>query len=202
VQIICLDVEGVLVPEIWINVAERSGIEELSATTRDIPDYNELMQFRLELVRKHKLRLPDIQAVIDTLSPLPGAQDFLLQLRSDYQVVLLSDTFEQFARPLMRQLGWPAILCHELVIGEDGTIDNYRLRQQDQKREAVRAFHSLNLHVIAAGDSYNDTSMLAEADAGILFCPPDNVIREFPQYPVTRDYPALRKEIDSAIGSL
>ncbi len=198
-QIICLDVEGVLVPEIWINVAELAGIEELRATTRDIPDYNALMQFRLNLVRKHDLRLQDIQAVIATLAPLSGAREFLDQLRSDFQVILLSDTFEQFATPLMGQLGWPTLLCHELVIADDGSIDDYRLRQQDQKKSAVTAFQSLNLKVVAAGDSYNDITMLAEADVGILFCPPDNVVAEFPQFPVTRDYPSLRREIESAI---
>ena len=199
-HVTCLDVEGVLVPEIWINVAERTGIEELRATTRDIPDYDELMQFRLNLVRKHDLGIREIQDVIATLKPLDGAREFLDLLRADYQVILLSDTFEQFARPLMRQLGWPTLLCHELVIGDDGRIEDYRLRQQDQKREAVRALHSLNLKVVAAGDSYNDTSMLAQADAGILFCPPDNVIAEFPQFPVTLDYPSLRHAIDSAVS--
>ncbi|MGH1543752.1 MAG: bifunctional phosphoserine phosphatase/homoserine phosphotransferase ThrH [Arenicella sp.] len=199
-NIICLDLEGVLIPEIWINTAEKAGIEELKATTRDIPDYDELMRFRLDLVAKHDLRIQDIQAVIDTLTPLEGAKAFMDQLRADYQVIILSDTFQQFAVPMMRQLDWPAIFCHELIIDDEGRINDYKLRQQDQKRKAVKAFHDLNFKIVAAGDSYNDTTMLSEAEAGILFCPPQNVIDEFPQYPVAKTYAELRSEIDSAIA--
>ncbi len=199
-NIICLDLEGVLIPEIWINTAEKAGIEELKATTRDIPDYDELMRFRLDLVAKHDLRIQDIQAVIDTLTPLEGAKVFMDQLRADYQVIILSDTFQQFAVPMMRQLDWPAIFCHELIIDDEGRINDYKLRQQDQKRKAVKAFHDLNFKIVAAGDSYNDTTMLSEAEAGILFCPPQNVIDEFPQYPVAKTYAELRSEIDSAIA--
>lgn len=199
-NIICLDLEGVLIPEIWINTAEKAGIEELKATTRDIPDYDELMRFRLDLVAKHDLRIQDIQAVIDTLTPLEGAKAFMDSLRADYQVIILSDTFQQFAVPMMRQLDWPTIFCHELIIDDEGRITDYQLRQQDQKRKAVKALHGLNFKIVAAGDSYNDTTMLSEADAGILFCPPQNVIDEFPQYPVTRTYDELRGQIDSAIA--
>jgi phosphoserine/homoserine phosphotransferase len=200
--IACLDLEGVLVPEIWIGVAERSGIEELRLTTRDIPDYDELMTRRLRILEQHGLGLPDIQDVIQGLGPLPGARDFLDWLRETMQVVILSDTFYPFAAPLMRQLGWPTLFCHDLEVGEDGRIRNYLLRQPDQKRRAVEAFHGLGFQVIAAGDSYNDTSMLAQADAGILFRPPDNVIREFPQFPVTREYDQLRSAIEAAAHQL
>lgn len=196
--VVCLDLEGVLVPEVWINVAEREGIEALRLTTRDIPDYDELMGHRLRVLEEHNLNISHIQAAIDTLSPLEGALSFLDGLREQYQVIILSDTFYQFAEPLMRQLAWPTLFCHDLDIDSSGRIAGYRLRQPDQKRQAVRALHDLNFKVVAAGDSYNDTAMLGEADRGILFCPPDNVIREFPQFPVTRDYAALRKEIDTA----
>ena len=201
-DIICLDLEGVLIPEIWINTAEKAGIDELKATTRDIPDYDELMRFRLDLVERHDLRIQDIQEVIDTLTPLEGAQEFLTQLRKDYQLIILSDTFAQFAKPMMRQLDWPTIFCHELIIDDAGKIVDYQLRQQDQKRKAVQALHDLNFSVVSAGDSYNDTTMLAESDAGILFCPPQNVIDEFPQFPVTNTYEELRSEIDSAINRI
>jgi phosphoserine/homoserine phosphotransferase len=192
VQIVCLDLEGVLIPEIWIGVAERTGIDALRLTTRDIPDYDELMQKRLGIIAEHGLRMSDIQAVIDELSPLAGAADFLDWLRERFQVVILSDTYYEFAAPLMRQLGWPTLFCHRLEVDADDRIVDYHLRQADQKRQAVKAFKALNFRVMAAGDSYNDTSMLAEADAGILFCPPQNVIDEFPQFPVTRDYEELR----------
>lgn len=201
-HIICLDLEGVLIPEIWINTAEKAGIEELKATTRDIPDYDELMRFRLDLVAKHDLRIQDIQEVIDTLTPLEGAKQFLDQLRSEHQLIILSDTFEQFAAPMMRQLDWPTIFCHELIIDDEGRITNYQLRKADHKRETVKRLHELNFKVIAAGDSYNDTTMLAEADQGILFCPPQNVIDEFPQFPVTREYSELKAEIDSAVARI
>ena len=189
--IACLDLEGVLVPEIWINVAERTGIEALRVTTRDEPDYDVLMKKRIAILEQRGLGLPDIQNVIGTLAPLEGARAFLDRLRERFQVVILSDTFYEFAAPLMRQLGNPTLFCHNLVTDECGRVTDYRLRMPDQKRHAVRAFQSLNFRVIAAGDSYNDTAMLGAAEFGILFRPPDNVIREFPQFPVTRSYDAL-----------
>jgi phosphoserine/homoserine phosphotransferase len=201
VEVACLDLEGVLVPEIWINFAERTGIEELRLTTRDVPDYDALMTRRLAILTEHDLGLSDIQQVIAGMSPLPGAEEFLDWLRERAQVVILSDTFYQFAAPLMRQLGWPTLFCNRLEIGEGGRVSNYRLRQKDGKRQAVRAFQQLNFRVIAAGDSYNDTTMLSEADAGILFRPPDNVIEEFPQFPVARSYHELRSEFQRAIES-
>ncbi len=191
-KLACLDLEGVLVPEIWIKVAELTGINDLRLTTRDIPDYNELMTHRLRVLDKHDLKLSIIQAVIRDMGPLPGAREFLDWLRKRYQLIILSDTFYEFGMPLMRQLGSPTLFCHKLEIKDD-RIANYCLRQQDQKRKAVQAFHSLNYKVIAAGDSYNDTSMLNEADAGILFQPPQNVIDEFPQFPVTNDYEELKQ---------
>jgi phosphoserine/homoserine phosphotransferase len=191
-EIACLDLEGVLVPEIWINFAERTGIDALRATTRDIPDYDVLMRQRLRLLDEHGLKLADIQAVIDEMGPLPGARVFLDWLREHFQVVILSDTFYEFAAPLMRQLGWPTLLCHRLEVDGEGRVSDYVLRQPDQKRQAVEAFQGLNYRVIAAGDSYNDTAMLGAAEAGILFCPPPNVIEEFPQFPVTTDYDGLR----------
>ncbi len=191
-EIACLDLEGVLIPEIWIAFAERTGIPDLRATTRDIPDYDRLMRQRLRLLEEHRLGLPDIQAVIGAMSPLPGAAEFLNWMRERFQVVILSDTYYEFATPLMRQLGYPTLMCNRLAVDGTGRVVGYRLRQPDQKREAVKAFHGLNFRVIAAGDSYNDTAMLTEADAGILFCPPDNVVREFPQFPVTHDYSELR----------
>jgi len=197
-DMICLDLEGVLVPEIWINFAERTGIEALKATTRDIPDYDELMTQRLRILAEHNLGMADIQAVIDDMGPMPGAREFLDQLRERFQVVILSDTFYEFAAPLMRQLGYPTLLCHKLEIDEQGKVVDYHIRQKDPKRQSVKAFHSLTYKVIAAGDSYNDTSMLSEAEAGILFCPPQNVIDEFPQFPVTRNYEQLMAEIVAA----
>jgi len=199
VHVLCLDLEGVLVPEIWIGVAERTGIAELRLTTRDEPDYDKLMRRRLAILAREGLGLSDIEAVIDGLGPLAGARAFLDQAREQMQVLILSDTFYEFARPLMRQLGWPTLFCNRLVVGTDGRIQDYRLRQKDGKREAVRALHGLQFRVIAAGDSYNDTGMLAEADRGILFCPPDNVVREFPQFPVARSYADLRGEIERSL---
>lgn len=199
-KIVCLDLEGVLIPEIWVEFAERAGIPALRRTTRDEPDYDVLMKYRLDTLAQHGLGLPQIQEVIASMGPLPGAREFLDALREDYQVVILSDTFYEFAHPLMRQLGWPTLFCHSLEADESGTLVNYHLRMPDQKREAVRRFKELNFTVVAAGDSYNDTTMLGEAHGGILFCPPENVIREFPQYPVTRDYDALRAEIDKAFA--
>jgi phosphoserine/homoserine phosphotransferase len=200
VKIVCLDLEGVLVPEIWITFSERTGIPELRRTTRDEPNYDTLMKFRLKLLAEHKLGLPDIQKVICEMGPMPGARAFLDKLREDYEVIILSDTFYEFAHPLMRQLAWPTLFCHSLETDADGVVTNYHLRMPEQKREAVKRFRELNFTVVAAGDSYNDTAMLGEAHAGILFHPPENVIREFPQYPVTLDYDALRAEIDKAFA--
>lgn len=197
-QIVCLDLEGVLVPEIWIEFSRRTGIAELARTTRDEPDYDKLMRRRLDILAEHSLGLPDIQNVIAGMRPLEGAREFLDWLRGECQVVILSDTFYQFAAPLMRRLGQPALFCHELVVEAGGRVSDYRLRMQDQKRASVKAFKQLNFRTIAAGDSYNDTSMLAEADAGILFCPPTAVAAEFPQYPVARDYDELRCAVVAA----
>jgi phosphoserine / homoserine phosphotransferase len=197
-HIVCLDLEGVLVPEIWIEFSRRTGITELARTTRDEPDYDKLMRGRLALLERHKLGLPDIQQVIDGMGPLPGAHEFLDWLRARYQLVILSDTFSEFAAPLMRQLGWPTLFCHELDVADNGVVRDYRLRLRDHKRLSVAKFRELNFHTIAAGDSYNDTAMLAEAHAGILFCPPQNVIDEFPQFPVTRDYGQLQAAIAAA----
>ena len=197
-EIACLDLEGVLIPEIWISFAERTGIQELRLTTRDVSDYDELMRGRLRILEREGLRLSDIQGVIAGLSPLEGATGFLGWLREEFQVVILSDTFYEFAEPLMRQLGWPTLLCHRLEVDANERIVDYRLRQADSKRQAVKAFRALNFRVIASGDSYNDTSMLGEADAGILFCPPKNVVEEFPQYPVARSYAELKAEFAKA----
>lgn len=201
-NIVCLDLEGVLIPEIWINFAEKVGVKELMATTRDIPDYDELMRFRLELCAKHDFRIQDIQEVIATLSPLDGAKEFSDALRADYQLIILSDTFQEFAKPMMRQLSWPTIFCHELLIDEQGRINDYKLRKPDHKRETVKRLHELNFNVVAAGDSYNDTTMLGEAEQGVLYCPPQNVVDEFPQYPVASNYHQLRAEIDSAMAKM
>jgi len=197
-ELVCLDLEGVLVPEIWINFAKRTGIKELEATTRDIPDYDVLMQQRLRILREHKLGLPDIQAVIAEMGPLPGAREFLAWVRDHFQLIILSDTFYEFAKPLMEQLDLPTLFCHKLEVADDGMITDYTLRQPDQKTMAIKAFHSLNYRCIAAGDSYNDTGMLKEAEQGILFDAPANVIREFPQFPVTRNYEELKAEIRKA----
>ena len=197
-QIVCLDLEGVLVPEIWIAFSERTGIAELRRTTRDEPDYDKLMRFRLELLRRHQLGLRDIQQVIAGMAPEPGAREFLDALRLAYQVVILSDTFYEFAMPLMAQLNQPTLFCHRLEADAAGFVAAYHLRLPDQKRAAVKAFKALNFKVIAGGDSYNDTAMLGEAHAGILFRPPQNVIAEFPQFPVVKDYAGLRAAIDAA----
>ena len=201
-NIVCLDLEGVLIPEIWINFAEKVGIEELKATTRDIPDYDELMRFRLKLCAEHDFRIQDIQEVIATLTPLEGAKQFCDELRADHQLIILSDTFQQFATPMMRQLDWPTFFCHELILDTDGRITDYKLRKADHKRETVKRLHELNFSVVAAGDSYNDTTMLSEAEQGILFCPPQNVIDEFPQFPVATDYTQLRQHIDAAVATM
>ena len=197
-EIACLDLEGVLIPEIWIGFAEKTGIDELRATTRDIPDYDVLMRQRLRLLQEHQLGLHDIQEVIAKMAPLDGAKDFLTWLKAHFQVVILSDTFYEFSHPLMRQLDFPALFCHRLVADDKGTIIDYKLRQQDPKRQCVKAFHALNFRVIASGDSYNDTTMLSEADAGIFFQAPDNVIEEFPQFPSVENYEELKQEFSKA----
>ena len=197
-QVVCLDLEGVLVPEIWIKFAEKTGIEALKATTRDIPDYDELMQQRLRLLDENDLDLAAIQAVIAELSPMPGAREFLDSLREKFQVIILSDTFYEFARSLMAQLAWPTLFCHKLEVSGDGRVTDYLLRQKDPKRQSVKALKQLQYTVFAAGDSYNDTTMLEEADAGFLFRAPQNVIDEFPQYKVTNEYTELAGFFDKA----
>ena len=191
-EIACLDLEGVLVPEVWIAVAEHTGIEALKLTTRDIPDYGALMRSRIAYLQENHLTLRDIEQVIAQLDPLPGAGDFMDWLRERFQVIILSDTFYEFSTPLMRKLSWPTLFCHRLEIDDKDQVIGFNLRQDDQKKQCVKAFHGLNFRVIAAGDSYNDTTMLAQADAGILFRPPDNVIAQFPQFPVTRTYAELK----------
>ena len=188
--IVTLDMEGVLTPEIWIAVAERTGLPELRRTTRDEPDYDKLMRYRLAILDRHGITLSGIQAIIGSLSPLPGALDFLQSLREQTQVIILSDTFEQFAQPLIRQLGWPTLFCHRLTVRED-RITGYQLRMADQKRCSVQALQSIQYRVIAAGDSFNDTSMLLQADHGALFRAPDPVVRQFPQFPAIEEYSAL-----------
>jgi phosphoserine/homoserine phosphotransferase len=194
VEIACLDLEGVLVPEIWIAFAEKTGIEALKKTTRDEPDYDVLMKYRLDILHENGLGLNEIQEVISTLEPLPGAKEFIDWLRERFQVVILSDTFYEFASPLMKQLGYPTLLCHKLKTAEDGSVVNYHLRQANPKRQAIVGFKSMYYRTIAAGDSYNDTTMLAEADAGILFHAPDNVINEFPQFPAVQTFDDLKRE--------
>ena len=201
-QVICLDLEGVLVPEIWIEFSRRTGIAEFARTTRDEPDYDRLMRYRIDLLARHGLRLPDIEAVIGGMAPMEGAREFLDALRADYQVIILSDTFYEFAAPLMRQLGSPTLFCHRLLVDADGVVTDYRLRQPDQKRHAVNALKGLNFRVIAAGDSYNDTGMLEAADAGFFIHPPPGIVAQFPQFPVTSSYPALRAAIDGAAARL
>jgi phosphoserine/homoserine phosphotransferase len=201
-QVICLDLEGVLVPEIWIAFAERTGIAEFRRTTRDEPDYDKLMRWRLGLLREHGLKLADIQAVIAGMAPMEGAREFLDTLRSAFQVVILSDTFYEFADPLMRQLGRPTLFCHRLVVDEAGFVVDYRLRQPDQKRHAVNALKSLNFRVIAAGDSFNDTGMLGAADAGFFIHPPPAIAERFPQFPVCSSYAELQAAIQDASARL
>ncbi len=197
-EIACLDLEGVLVPEIWIEFANKTGIEALKATTRDIPDYDVLMKQRLRLLDEHGLKLNDIQEVIATLSPLEGAREFVDWLRERFQVIILSDTFYEFSQPLMRQLGFPTLFCHRLITDDAGRVVDYKLRQADPKRQSIRALQTIYYRTIAAGDSYNDTTMLAEADAGILFHAPQNVINEFPQFPAVHTYEDLKKEFIKA----
>jgi len=201
VHIICLDLEGVLVPEIWIGVAKRTGIDDLMLTTRDIADYDELMSHRLKILDREGLGIADIQEVINGLDPIEGALDLVNWIRRTHQLIILSDTFYEFAGPLMAKLDHPTLMCHHLNIGDTGRIEGYTLRQQNQKEHAVRAFRSLNFSTVAAGDSYNDTTMLAAADAGILFRPPDNVITEFPMYPVVTTHEQLRTEIETAVST-
>lgn len=201
-NLVCLDLEGVLVPEIWINVAERTGIDALRLTTRDVADYDELMAHRLAVLDSHGLKLADIQAVIASMSPLPGALEFLDGLRREAQVVILSDTFYEFAMPLMAQLGYPTLFCHRLQVAADGQVVGYTLRQPDSKRAAVKAFHGLNYKVVAAGDSFNDTAMLGEADTGILIRPPAAVVEQFPQFAVTRTLPELAEAIRGVLAAM
>ena len=201
-QIVCLDLEGVLVPEIWIAFAERTGITEFKRTTRDEPDYDKLMQYRLALLRQQGLKLADIQAVVASMSPMPGAKDFLDALRGRYQVIILSDTFYEFADPLMQQLGRPTLFCHRLVTDAEGFVAEYRLRQPNQKFHAVNALKGLNFPVIAAGDSYNDTGMLGAADAGFFIHPPPGIAAQFPQFSVHHDYAGLTISIDAAAARL
>ena len=193
--IICADLEGVFVPEIWINVAKKTGIDELKLTTRDIKDYDQLMRYRLEILDKHNLKLQDIQEVINNLQPLPGALDFIREIRKLTRFAIVSDTFVEFAQPLMDKLENPFLLCHSLETDSTGRITNYLLRQSDPKRKTVEAFKSLKYNVVAFGDSYNDVTMLQAADRGILFCPPDNVKADFPQYPVVTDLQSLKEEL-------
>ncbi len=197
-ELVCLDLEGVLVPEIWIEFAERTGIDELRATTRDIPDYDVLMKQRLGLLEQHALKIGDIQALIAEMSPLDGASEFVDWVRGQFQLIILSDTFYEFSQPLMRQLSWPTLFCHRLLVNDEGRVTGYKLRQKDPKRASVKAFHSLNYRVIAAGDSYNDITMLSEAEAGILFHAPDNVIAKFPQFQAVYSYADLKQAIVEA----
>ncbi|MDC7127066.1 MAG: bifunctional phosphoserine phosphatase/homoserine phosphotransferase ThrH [Spirochaetales bacterium] len=201
-KLVCLDLEGVLVPEIWINFAIDTGIEELKKTTRDEPDYDKLMNYRLDILDKNGLKLPDIQRVIGGMEPLPGAKDFLDELRAKTQVIILSDTFDQFAKPLMEKLAWPTIFCNTLKVEKDGRISGYSLRQKDGKKKAVDGFHSMGIKVIASGDSYNDLSMIKQAEAGVLFTPPESIVKENPEVPVAVNYTELMAEIDKAIESI
>jgi len=201
-QVVCLDLEGVLVPEIWIEFSRRTGIAGFARTTRDEPDYDRLMRYRLDLLDTHRLKLSDIQRVIEGMGPMAGARDFLDELRTRYPVFILSDTFYEFADPLMRQLGRPTLLCHRLEVDPEGVVRDYRLRMPDQKRAAVDALKGLNFKVIAAGDSYNDTGMLMAADAGFFIHPPESIVEQFPQFPVTRGYDELRAAIDAAARRL
>ncbi len=198
--IVCSDLEGVFIPEIWINVAEKTGISELRLTTRDIADYDVLMQKRLAILRENHLKLSDIQDVIATMEPLEGARDFLDWLRSVTQVIVVSDTFKEFATPMMKKLGWPTIFCHALSTDSEGMIVSYNLRQQQAKKATVEALKSLNYRIVAMGDSYNDIAMLKAADQGFLFRPPENVVREFPEFPVIRDYQVLKQQFQEMIA--
>jgi len=199
---ICLDLEGVLIPEIWINVAERTGITALTRTTRDEPDYDRLMSYRLGILDQNDIKMDDITSTIGSMEPMEGATEFLASLESRWPTLILSDTFSQFAKPMMKKLGNPTLLCHTLLIDETGRIEDWKIRYDDHKRKTVDSLIEMNYQVIAAGDSYNDTSMLSAASAGILFRPPENVIEEFPQFPVAMDYSELIDEIESAATDL
>ncbi len=201
-HIVCLDLEGVLIPEIWIEFAQRTGIAGFGRTTRDEPDYDKLMRYRLALLAEHGLKLADIQAVIADMAPMAGAREFLDDLRGRYQVIILSDTFYEFAAPMMVQLGMPTLFCHRLVVDAAGFVSDYQLRQPDQKRHAVNALKSLNFRVIAAGDSYNDTGMLSAADAGFFIHPPESIVAQFPQFKVHHSYAELKASIDAASARL
>jgi len=199
---ICLDLEGVLIPEIWINVAERTGISALTRTTRDEPDYDRLMSYRLGILDQNDIKMDDITSTIGSMEPMEGATEFLASLESRWPTLILSDTFSQFAKPMMKKLGNPTLLCHTLIIDETGRIEDWKIRYDDHKRKTVESLIEMNYQVIAAGDSYNDTSMLSAASAGILYRPPENVIEEFPQFPVAMDYSELTGAIESAATDL
>ena len=201
-HIACLDLEGVLIPEVWLGLADKTGIPELRRTTREEPDYDVLMKQRLEILDRHQLGLTEIQEVVAGMDPLPGAVDFVAWLRGHFQIVILSDTYYEFVLPLIAKLGYPTLFCHKLVTDEAGRIVDYLIRQKDPKRSSVKAFHALNFKVVAAGDSYNDTSMLSEAEAGILFHAPENVIKEFPQFPAVHTYEDLKAEFLKAKAGL
>lgn len=201
-HIACLDFEGVLVPEIWVGLAERTGVDALQATTRDIPDYDELMKMRLRIMDERGLKFADVLAAAESLEPLPGAREFLDWLRGEYQVAIVSDTFYELAMPLVRKLGLPTMLCHRLTVDADGRLSSYRLRQPDPKRNAVRAFKAMQYKVVATGDSYNDVPMLQEADRSWFFCPPDNVVRDHPSIPVARSYAELQAVFGAARTAL
>ena len=198
--IICSDLEGVFVPEIWISVAQKTGIEALKLTTRDEPDYDVLMRRRIAILRENNLKLADITRVISTMHPLAGALEFLNWLRSIVQVIILSDTFVEFAGPLMQKLNWPTLFCNSLTVNAEGAISGYVLRQPDGKRKAIEALKSLNYKVIAMGDSYNDITMIQTADRGILFRPPENVRAEYPNLPVANGYEDLKKLLRPMLG--
>lgn len=201
-QIVCLDLEGVLVPEVWIELAKRTGIEELKLTTRDIQDYDELMTRRLKIMDEHGLKITDIQDAIAAMGPMEGAKDFVHWLDERFQLVILSDTFYEFAEPLMRQLDWPTLFCHKLTIEPNGRVASYNLRMKDHKTQAVKAFHQLNFKVMAAGDSYNDTGMLQEADFGTFFKAPDNCLKDFPHLGHQEDYEGLKQAFLEAAEKL
>ncbi|MDR3247934.1 MAG: bifunctional phosphoserine phosphatase/homoserine phosphotransferase ThrH [Treponema sp.] len=199
--LVCLDLEGVLVPEIWIAFSEATGIGEFRRTTRDEPDYDKLMRYRIDLLKQHKLKLPDIQRVIGTMDPLPGAVEFTAKLRERTQLVILSDTFDQFAQPLMVKLGYPTLFCNNIIAAEDGTVTGYQLRQQDGKKHAVLAFKSINVKVFAAGDSFNDLKMINEADSGCLFRAPEKIRSDYPQIPCVDTFDELFGQIDTFLKS-
>jgi phosphoserine/homoserine phosphotransferase len=199
---VCLDLEGVLIPEIWINVAERTGIDALRRTTRDEPDYDRLMSYRIEILDQNDIKIEDITSTIDSMEPMEGALAFLRTLESRWPTLILSDTFSQFAKPMMAKLGHPMLLCHTLAIDDSGRIADWEIRCEDHKRKTIESLRDMNYQVIAAGDSYNDTAMLSAASAGILFRPPDNVVEEFPQFPVANDYEELTTAIESAASDL